>query len=164
MAGTLSVGTLTAGMVAVLLVGCGLSEPSFPADPEGTLERVRAEGILHAGAAPNPGWVELSSRRRPSGQEVRLVEQYAAAHGARVEWTVGTEEHLVSLLESGDLDLAVGGFTDQNPWVEKVALTRPYVEVQVAGTTEAHVMMTPMGENALLTSLERWLDEHGGRP
>ena len=37
-------------------------------------------------------------------------------------------------------------------------LTRAYTEVEVAGTTEAHVMMVPMGENALQCELERWLD------
>ena len=44
----------------------------------------------------------------------------------------------------GEIDLAVGGFTDGNAWVDKVGLTRPYAEVEVAGTTEAHVMMVPM--------------------
>ena len=58
------------------------------------------------------------------------------------------------LLEDGEIDLAVGGFTEANAWVSEVGLTRPY-----AGT---HVMMVPMGENALQSRLERWLDESGG--
>ena len=58
--------------------------------------------------------------------------------------------------------MAVGGVTDQNLWVDKVALTRPYAEVTARGTTEAHVMMLPMGENALQSELERWLDTNGG--
>ena len=68
------------------------------------------------------------------------------------------EEELVRLLEDGKIDLAVGGFTDTNAWVDKVGLTRAYTEVEAAGTTEAHVMMVPMGENALQVELERWLD------
>ena len=145
------------------MTGCDLSGPTFPADPDGTLERVRADQVLRAGAAPHPGGVEVDDGR-PTGREVRLVEEYAESLDVEVQWTVGTEEHLVGLLEEGRLDLAVGGLTDQNPWVEKVALTRPYVEVTVGGTTEAHVVMLRMGENALLTSLERWLDEHGELP
>ena len=85
---------------------------------------------------------------------------FAGDLDADVEWTVAGEEELVRLLEEGEIDLAVGGFTDANAWVDEVGLTRPYAEVDVAGTTEAHVMMVPMGENALQSRLERWLDEH----
>jgi ABC-type amino acid transport substrate-binding protein len=140
---------------ASLASGCGLT---IPADPEGTLERVKGSGVLRAGASPRPGWVEAAPTG-PRGREVDLVEGFAASLGAEVAWTTGGEEHLVSLLEQGRLDVAVGGVTDQNPWVEKVALTRPYVEVEADGTTEAHVMMTRMGENAFLSALERWLDD-----
>ena len=64
----------------------------------------------------------------PGGHEPRLVQSFAEGLGADVEWTVAGEEHLVTMLEAGDLDLAVGGFTDTNAWVDKVGLTRPYVE------------------------------------
>jgi polar amino acid transport system substrate-binding protein len=152
-------------LVAALLAACGVVPTHFPADPEGTLDRIRSEAVLRAGAAPNPGWVELEDAgNEPTGHEPELVEEFAASLDAEVEWTVGTEEHLVSLLESGDLDLVVGGLTDQNPWVQKAGLTRPYAEKTVDGTTEAHVMMVPMGENALQSELERWLDVHGGTP
>lgn len=147
---------LLAGLV---LTGCGIGIPS---DVEGTLERVRAEGVLRAGASPDPGWVELRDGAEPAGREPELVEEFARHLGVEVEWTVAGEEHLVGLLEEGGLDLAVGGVTDQNPWVAKVALTRPYAEVSAGGTTEAHVMMLRMGENAFQSELERWLDDHAG--
>jgi ABC-type amino acid transport substrate-binding protein len=152
-------------LLSVLLAACGAIPDDFPADPGGTLDRIRSEAVLRAGAAPNPGWVELrGAGNEPAGREPELVEEFAASLDAEVEWTVGTEEHLVSLLETGDLDLVVGGLTDQNPWVEKAGLTRPYAEETVDGTTEAHVMMVPMGENALQSELERWLDVHGSTP
>lgn len=161
--GTVLPGCLRSSLAGVLLLavsGCGLT---IPTDPEGTLDRVRTDGVLRAGAAPNPGWVEVSrSGADPTGREASLVQDFAQSLGADVEWTVATEEHLVTLLEEGDLDLAVGGFTDQNPWVSKAALTRPYVEEKARGTTEKHVMMVRFGENALLSELETWLDEHGG--
>jgi polar amino acid transport system substrate-binding protein len=135
----------------LLPLGCGIS---VPADPDGTLDRVESSGVLRAGAAPHRAWVEVGGSGRPTGHEVSLVEDFAQSVGARVVWTVGTEEHLVTLFEEGELDL----------WVDKVALTRPYAEVTAAGTTEKHVMMTPMGENAWLSELERWLDEHGSAP
>lgn len=151
----------------VLLAGCGSVIPDdFPADPDGTLERVRGDGVLRVGASPRPGWVDVADDP-PVGPEPRLVLGFADHLAAEVEWTVAGEEELVRLLEDGEIDLAVGGFTDTNAWVDKVGLTRAYTEVEVAGTTEAHVMMVPMGENALQSELERWLDTQptaGGRP
>ena len=140
----------------LLATGCGAG---IPRDVEGTLDRVRSDGVLKAGASPSPGWVVIDGGGRPAGREPALVEGFARHLDVEVEWTVAGEEHVVGLLEDGELDLAVGGVTDKNPWVAKVALTRPYAEVSVEGTTEAHVMMVRMGENALQSELERWLDE-----
>ena len=148
----------------VLLAGCGSVVPDdFPADPGGTLDRVRDAGVLRVGASPRPGWVEVADGP-PTGHEPRLVSGFADHLGAEVEWTVAGEEELVRLLEDGEIDVAVGGFTEDNAWAAEVGLTRPYPEVEVAGATEAHVMMVPMGENALLSELERWLDANGGAP
>lgn len=135
-------------VVALVLTGCGVS---IPADPEGTLDRVRSSTELRAGASPAEGLVVVRDGR-PAGPEVDLVEAYAETLGATVTWTVGGEEHLVRMLEDGRLDVGVGGLTKDNAWVTKVALTRPQ-----AGS---HVLMTPLGENALLSDLERWLDSH----
>lgn len=152
---------------AVLLTGCGSVLPDdFPADPDGTLDRVRSDGVLRVGASPRPGWVDVAGES-PAGREPRLVTGFADHLAVDVEWTVAGEEELVQLLEDGEIDLAVGGFTDTNAWVDKVGLTRPYTEVEAAGTTEAHVMMVPMGENAIMSELERWLDTQptaAGRP
>ena len=148
-------------LATLLVVGCGVT---IPTDPDGTLDRVEREQVVRAGAAPNRDWVRVEAPDRPSGHEVGLVEDFAASLGARVEWTVATEEHLVTLLEDGEIDIAVGGFTDRNLWVDMAALTRPYVEVTAGGTTEKHVMMLPLGENAWQSELERWLDEHGSAP
>ena len=145
-------------VAALLLAGCGSLVPTdFPADPDGTLDRVRDGGVLRVGASPRPGWVEVGDGP-PSGREAELATGFADHLAVEVEWTVAGEEELVRLLEAGKIDLAVGGFTDTNAWVDKVGLTRAYTEVEVAGTTEAHVMMVPMGENALQVELERWLD------
>ncbi len=157
---------LTRWAVAVACVivasGCGVT---IPTDPDGTLDRVRADGVLRVGVSPRSGWVEVTGGGgAPGGQEPRLVEDFADDLDVEVEWTVAGEEELVTMLEEAELDLAVGGFTDANAWVDKVGLTRPYAEVEARGATEAHVMMVPMGENALQSELERWLDEHAGTP
>ena len=137
-------------MAGAVLSACGLS---IPTDPDGTLDRVRADGVLRVGASPSPGQVDVRADD-PRGPEPELVAGFAADLGAEVEWTVAGEEELVRLLEAGELDLAVGGFTEDNAWVDKVGLTRAY--------TGTHVMMVPMGENAFQSRLELWLDDHGG--
>ena len=148
-------------LAALLVSSCGLT---IPTDPDGTLDRVREDGVLRVGVSPRPGWVEVTGDGAPSGREPQLVEDFADDLGAEVEWTVAGEEELVTMLENAQLDLAVGGFTDANAWVDKVALTRPYAEVEARGSTEAHVMMVPMGENAFQSELEHWLEDHGGPP
>lgn len=158
---TRSCRTAAAAAVVLLLSACGLS---IPTDPDGTLDRVRADGVLRVGVSPRPGWVEVTGGAAPGGHEPQLVEDFAADLDAEVEWTVAGEEELVAMLEDGGLDLAVGGFTEANAWVDKVGLTRPYTEVEADGSTEAHVMMVPMGENAFQSELERWLDGHGSAP
>jgi polar amino acid transport system substrate-binding protein len=67
----------------------------------------------------------VSQGSEPTGREPGLVEGFADHLGVEIEWTVGGEEQLVTLLEEGQLDIAVGGVTDKNLWVDKVGLTRP---------------------------------------
>jgi polar amino acid transport system substrate-binding protein len=220
------VALVVAVVVAGLLGGCGI-----PRDPEGTLERVRG-GTLRAGITASEPWTTLEGGR-PGGVEVRLVEEFAAELGARVEWVDGSEADLIGALEVRELDLVVGGLTADTPWQRKAAITRSYATTRVvvavpssqpvpddiaglrvavdAGTDAAgiledktdaipvrvpdvtqvkdsavavdewlldslrlkdtgvhlskakHVMATPLGENAFLVRLERFLIDHQDR-
>lgn len=136
-----------------LLAGCSLS---IPADPEGTLERV-TDGTLRVGASHNPPWVETPGDKEPQGKEPELIRNFAAGLGAEVEWSESGEEQLFDALKRGDLDLVIGGFTDQTPWTEYGAVTRPYTEEQRSNTTKKHVMVVRMGENAFQVELEKFL-------
>lgn len=148
------------GVLSSSVSACGLT---IPDDPDGSLDRIRSSQVLRVGASPRSGWVEVPGMDGdPTGREPSLVDGFAEELGATVEWTVSGEEDLVTMLEEGEIDMAVGGFTDKNAWVDKVGLTRPYVEEEVGGTTEKHVMMVRMGENALQSELERYLDSAGG--
>lgn len=139
--------------VGLLLGGCSAS---IPADPDGTLDRVRG-GVVRAGASMNPPWTEVEAGT-PGGLEVELVEDFAASIDAEVEWTVAGEEDLVAEMERGGLDVLVGGLTAASPWADKVALTYPYLTTTGPdGAKEPRVMAVPAGENALLTELERFL-------
>jgi ABC-type amino acid transport substrate-binding protein len=145
-------------VLACALAGCGLS---VPADPEGTLDRVSG-GVLRVGVTPNGDRVTIDEAGDPSGGDVDLVEGFAETVDADIEWVVGAEEAHVRELESGELDLVIGGITDQTPWLDKAGVTRPYLEItEPDGTRLKLVMLTPMGENAFISELERFLTEHG---
>lgn len=141
----------------LLLTGCGVS---IPADPDGTLDRVTG-AELRVGVSPNDGFTVVADGQ-VTGTDAELVEGFAATIDAEVVWVVGAEEALVRDLEEGDLDLVVGGITDATPWTEQAGVTRPYDEfTDERGATHKLVMLVPMGENAFLTALERYLTEEG---
>lgn len=140
------------------LTGCS---GGFPADPDGTLERVTGD-VLRVGITDNPPWTEAAEGTPPSGLEAEIAAEFAGTLGAEVDWTVGSEERLIGDLEAGELDLVVGGFTGASPWSTQAALTTPYTTVpDEQGKPEPHVLAAPLGENAFLVRLETFLlDEH----
>ncbi|HEU5484287.1 MAG TPA: transporter substrate-binding domain-containing protein [Microlunatus sp.] len=143
-------------LATLALTSCGLS---VPADPEDTLERV-TQGTLRVGVSPQPPWTGVDADGEPTGPEIDLVTGFAERLDAEVDWVVGGEEQLVTLLEHGDLDLVVGGFTADTPWSEQAAVTRPYHEgVDATGESVELVMLARMGENAFLRDLETFLHE-----
>lgn len=139
------------------LVGCG---GHYPADPEGTLDRVSG-GDLRVGVSHQPPWTDTSSgETAPEGIEAQLIEDYAESIDADVVWHEGGEEQLIGLLAEKELDVVIGGLSSQSPWESDAALTTSYAEsIGVDGSTAKHVMAVQMGENAFMTSLERFLLE-----
>lgn len=135
-------------LAALCAAGCRI-----PEDPDGTLDRVEG-GTLRVGVIETDPWVsEVRGGEPTGGVEVELVRAFARDLGARVEWNQGSEEELVRAMSGGDLDVVAGGITAKTRWKHDIALTRPYVEL---GGDE-HVMAVPMGENAFLVRLERFL-------
>ncbi|HYJ81732.1 MAG TPA: hypothetical protein VEW26_02680 [Allosphingosinicella sp.] len=120
----------------------------LPMDPDGTLDRVRAErrfrvGLIATGSAPVD--------RRP---EAAFLARIARATGARPVVKHGASEPLLLDLEDGGLDLVIGPLSSESPWVQRVALL-PSLGA-VAGAHE--VLITPIarnGENRWIMLLER---------
>lgn len=150
--------TLAALLLTVLLTGCGVQ---IPADPDGTLEEITTSGELKVGVSVNPPWTTLPATPQddPGGVEVELIESFAQSLDVEPVWVVGGEEELVRRLEEGEVHVAVGGLTKKSPWGTTVALSRPYATSTEHGTKVEHVVATVPGENALLSELERHLDE-----
>ncbi len=145
-------------MLAAVLVltGCGIQ---LPTDPDGSLDRIQG-AVLRAGASPEQGLVDIDGSD-VSGRLAELVVDFAREHDAEVEWTVDSEETLVTGLEEGRLDVAIGGITSDTPWVDRVGVTRGYPGIPGAAGREV-VLLVPMGENRLLSSLEAFLDRRVG--
>lgn len=143
---------VTAVACAVLVLsGCGLQIPS---DPDGTLERITG-GQLRVGVASADA-SGLRGSGTASGEVGAAIEDFAVARDADIVWTAGGEEALVDQLEAGELDLAVGDMTDETPWGDRVSVTRGY---SIAGSEQRFVVLLPLGENALQSALETFLDE-----
>lgn len=143
---------------AVILTGCGTT---LPADPDGTLDSIRASGELTVGVSPHPPFTTLPQTPDgpPGGTEIELMTGFAESLSAEPVWVLGGEESLMAQLEEGELHVVVGGLTAQSPWQGDVALTRPYLVTEDDGDRVEHVLATVPGENALLSALERYLDE-----
>jgi polar amino acid transport system substrate-binding protein len=136
---------------AVMVASCGL-----PLDTSGTLDRATG-GTLRVGMSADEPWTAVTQSGR-DGIEVRLLQEFAAGIAAQIEWQDGGEESLMQLLDSGELDVVIGGFTANSPWSDKAALTLPYVvSPSEDGSEEQHVMAVALGENALLVAIEQFL-------
>lgn len=122
-------------MAALVLAGC-----SLPRDPEGTLQRATG-GTIRAGVTAREPWARLEGEA-PAGVEVDLVEGFAREIDAEVRWLPGAEAELMAALETGQLDVIVGGLESTNPWAGSVTLTHPYL-------TTALVVGAPVGHAAL---------------
>ncbi|SEB47126.1 extracellular solute-binding protein, family 3 [Paramicrobacterium humi] len=141
-------------LVMLTLSGCGIT---IPTDPNGSLDRASG-GTLRVGISPN-GDLAVVDDSGYSGKEVDIVRGFARSIDAEIDWTVGSEEALVRGLETQKLDVVIGGITDQTPWTDRVGLTRPYLQTTADdGASLSVVMLLPMGENALLSELETYLD------
>lgn len=150
-------GSTAALVLAAVLALAGCGSP-YPADPDGTLERV-VDGTLRVGASENGEWVDIDGED-VQGTEADLVRDFAAGLGAEIEWVSGTEYVLAEELKHGQLDLVIGGLDDKTPWAQHGGLTRVYAESRDSrGSLHKHVMLVPLGENAFLLELDRFLME-----
>ncbi|HSU36881.1 MAG TPA: transporter substrate-binding domain-containing protein [Propionibacteriaceae bacterium] len=139
---------------AATTLGCS---GTVPRDPERTLERVTG-ATLRVGVSHHPPWTVTGPAPEPTGSEIELVKGFAQTLDAEVEWVVGGEEMLIAALEHGELHLVIGGLTAETPWVEQVAVTKPYAEMRdPRGERQELVMAAPPGENAYLLELEKFL-------
>ncbi|HEY0132099.1 MAG TPA: hypothetical protein VGB57_11910 [Allosphingosinicella sp.] len=116
---------------------------SIPADPGGTLERVRGEGLFRVGL--------IASHAPPPEEAADLIQRLSRATGAKAALERGAAEALLTRLEEGDLDLVLGEFAEKSPWAARVTLSEPIV------ATGPHRLAAAArnGENAWIALVHR---------
>jgi polar amino acid transport system substrate-binding protein len=149
---------VTLVLAIVLAGGCDL-----PRDPQSTTQTARG-GVLRVGVVRESPWTTCGSASDgPCGIEIDLVVRLADELNAEIRWFPGGEARLLPALERFELDLVVGGLTDDTPWAGRVGLTRPYLvesSLRPPSSTERehrHVFAVPPGENAWLLAVETFL-------
>src|SRR5687768_17864740 len=100
-------------LAALLLTGCD----AIPSDPDGTVERVRGEGLFRVGL--------IASHAPPPDRAADHRRRLSKATGAKAAVERGPAEALLTRLEEGSLDLVLGEFAEKSPWAAKVTLSEP---------------------------------------
>jgi polar amino acid transport system substrate-binding protein len=98
----------------------------------GTLARVRG-GTMRVGVVEARPWTTVTAGGA-GGIEGALIAETARELRARIEWVRAPESQLLRALELGELDVVIGGLTDEDPWKWRVAFTEPmYTDTIVVG-------------------------------
>jgi polar amino acid transport system substrate-binding protein len=139
-------------LLALLTCACLAAACDVPRDPERTLEQLRG-GTLRAGVVEAPPHLTRSGEHA-QGPEAELVAEFAAQHGAQVEWRWGGLDEHMQALERFELDVVAAGLTTRSPWKRNVGFTRPW---RRDGETQ-RVLAVPPGENALLHALDSLIE------
>jgi hypothetical protein len=131
--------------LALLMSGCG----DFPRDPDGTLKRVKSEGVFRVGL------VAPLDERQLDGEARELLRRLADRSGAAPRVERGPGEPLLDRLEKGQLDLVLGRFEKKSPWSTLVTFGPP-LRVERSGATDIHLTAAMRnGENAWISLVER---------
>lgn len=134
-------------LACAALAGCG----PYPRDISGTLDAIEREHRLRVGLA------ELAPG--DAGVARRFTDRIAAVTGARAELITGPTEALIAGLEDGDLDLVIGEFRDDSPWLAKVTVIEPLRHHALAGRVYGLSPAAANGENRWIALLEREVRE-----
>ncbi len=132
--------------IALACAGC-----NYPRDPEGTTGRVRSSGTIRVGLAEIAPPDELSARRFLAAME--------RASGGRAQLERAPAETLLARLEAGKLDLVLGDFAEDSPWIDDAALMEPLTRRIVGERVVGLAPVARNGENEWIGLVERTVRE-----
>lgn len=141
---------LSARLVAIAAVVTALGAcDSYPRDVEGTLKAVQRDKVIRVGMIS----AGLSSRAHAAA--ATYLQRIAAATGARPAIAAGSAEPLLAQLEQGKLDLVIGDFALDTPWMDDVSVLEPIATYRVGKRELGLSPVARNGENAWIMTLER---------
>lgn len=140
--------------LALLLGGCS----EIPKDPEGTLDRIKAERAFRVGIIGSDGSPAGADRQR------LMLQRVVQATGAAADIERGATEPLLTRLEEGELDFVLGEIAPASPWGKRVTILPPLGE-EVTKDGHVHVVaIARNGENAWISLLYREARAVAARP
>ncbi len=135
-----------------MLILCSLALSAcadYPRDIEATEQHVRSSHIVRV------GMIEGDRRAR----HAIAIDEYLAgverAVGARRVLTSGTAENLFAALDANELDLVVGEFASDTPWLTEVTIIEPIAERSEGSRSFQLSPVARNGENRWIMTLEK---------
>lgn len=138
-------------IMSVLLLTSGCS--GVPADPDGTLDRVRGERTFRVGL--------IANGTGRSGKEAAFLRRVSDAADASPLLEIGATEALLSKLEDGEVDLVIGEFDSSTPWSTRVTFVPPLTKLAEEEHRSVVSAAAKNGENAWITLLHKQADIFG---
>lgn len=120
---------------------------NYPRDIAGTLDQVRESKTLRV------GYTAIRPEDRRTAQA--FVARLERVTGATAQAGDGPAEHQLARLEDGKLDLIVGDFADDTPWLSDVAVIEPLSERREGKRKIGLAAVAANGENRWIMLLER---------
>jgi hypothetical protein len=137
-------------LACVVLAACG----PYPRDVAGALDRIEQSHRIRIGFT--------TLRREDEPAALDLVRRLEQATGARAELDTGPTEAQLARLEHGDLDLVIGEFAEDSPWIAPVAVIEP---LSIRREGKRWLGLSPVarnGENRWIALIEREVRDSSG--
>ena len=113
----------------------------------GTLDRIEQSGRLHIGLTELP---------QSSGPTVRgFIARLERATGAKAQLDRAPLESQLARLDEGELDLVLGEFAEDTPWMASVAILEPLASRKKGDRRFEIAPVTRNGENRWVALVER---------
>jgi hypothetical protein len=113
----------------------------------GTLDRIEQSRTFRVGFT--------SLRKEDEPAALGLIVRLEQATGARAQLDAGTTEAQLARLEHGELDLVIGEFAEDSPWLTPVAMLEPLTSRAVGTRKLGLSPVAPNGENRWIGLVER---------
>ncbi|MEO6389126.1 MAG: hypothetical protein ABIT16_11655 [Croceibacterium sp.] len=119
---------------------------TYPRDIDGTLDRIEQSHVVRVGLA------ELRPGQQAKAQQ--FIARIEHVTGARATIDMAPAEAQLARLEEGGLDLVIGEFADDTPWIETVAVLEPLDHRAVGHHQFGLAPAAANGENCWIGLLE----------